>query len=185
MNDLKNKQDIPLPIAISLLLVVLVLVGYQIPQTKDLFELVIQLSNSLALTMILGMLAVSINVSWILSILIKLFGYKKQGSRLKKLTGIKNTINPKDIRRTLVSVTVTAICFFPLKQYLTTQLDKVLATEEYLPILLSHMTMSIYIIGLYMLRLPIFKLILDFNLKTLSRFPKIKNSIVLGTVNER
>lgn len=180
-----KKQDVPLPIALFLLVITLFGLFVISPASKGFdYGLVEAIIEVYGIHISIMFVSLIINLTWSLSVFKRILGLKKQGSRLKKLTGEKGQFSKRNMRIILFSLAIGGGTFQYLHLLLSPYLDQLSILSTYKMIILGNLAFTAFILIYITSRWSLFKAIFDFSLNRLPRFPKVKNGVVLGAVNE-
>ena len=182
---IKYKEDIPLPIAFTAL--VIVIISYYLMssniKTDDLIwlnELILQFQIQLLILL----LSIIINLSWVLSIMNRVVGLRKQGSRLKKIMGSKSTFSFTNLKPLLFSLLCSVVGYWYFDNYVLKFERSVEIPSLYTSLIQASLTMCVFIIILTLARTPFIKPLFDLSFNRLPRFPKTKDGVVLGVIHE-
>lgn len=185
MTITKQKQDIPLPIALLVALVVIGALFIQTSMAKKInpqaVQLILEHFGSLILIIVTVFL---VNLGWLLMMVKRAITLTKQGSRLKKLTGEKGSLTKENIRIFIFAFLMGVLTYPLFESLLIAKFRQFWILEEYQILILINFCASVFIFLIFLTKIPFFKKLFSFSFNRLSRFPKPKYAIVLGSSGE-
>ncbi len=194
-NQITSKTNEP-PLSLALLVagVFVCVYGYisnPLYCTRLFYELDQYADHNLDFLTVIG-ISFILNIIWVYSIAARTLGLQKQGSRLEVLTGKSNVLPvTKELKHYVISILIALIFRFYLASNIVGSepfhfSGKILqaygTTIQF--IVLSSLSVSVFVLTHFFIRLSPILNILNLLPQRLPKFPRIKNTLVLGSIGE-